>query len=139
MRLVKSAFERFVEQLFEIMKEKTLLCNIDAVMSEVDRTVVGKIRQILVYRSGQLIIPKYPGYSDHKIAIIILTGWANSSLLITLFWGLGEKKDGNRDDYDAEIILNGKKVSPYDGEILRYISTFKLEHKKCNSDECHTE
>lgn len=132
MRLEKSPFESFVDLLRERMRGRTLLCYFnDVTMAEVDKSISGRIRQIGVLRSGPLSIPSYPGLHNRSIEVFVLTNWAKvPSVVFTLYVIDGEH-------YRAEIIFDGKPVTPYDATLLNYLKTFQDELEEVRNDDTH--
>lgn len=132
MRLDKSAFEDFIDQLHERMNGRSLLCEFaNITRAEVERHVSGAIRSIAVSRSGPLNIPAHPGLAERAVEIILLTNWARvGAVAITLYFI-------EKDRYRAEIVFGGKAVTPYDDEFTSYIVECVRELGALKTDYCH--
>lgn len=98
-----------------------------------NKELAGNLRQIIVYRTGNIKLPKHSGWNP-KMVNFVLDGWCNSLLVTTLLMD----NDGGA-NYHAEINLNGKKVSPYDEVLVEYLNKFKAEFDACKSDEFYVE
>ena len=134
MRLVKSTFENFIDKLLEVMEGKTLLVIADAIQIEMEKSLAGNLRQILLYRTKEIDVSRGLLRLNRKMVDVVLSGWCDSLLVMTLLLSKDESEG-----YDAEIILNGRRVSPYDETLTEYINKFRAEFDKCKANEFHIE
>lgn len=129
MRMRRTRFELFIQQLIEAVGKRRFLCDFDRKVEydNLDNLNDGNFRTVLIYEPEptENWAPRYPGVREaRKITLVSITNWAGVRSFVAVLYR------NESDEFAWELLLEGKPVNPYDEGLLSFLKRFIEEWNK---------